>query len=170
MASAGIVGGSGYTGALLAELLLKHPSVKLAAISSETLAGEPVRQHLPRLRSDLAFCSQADLGGVDIAFLCTPHGDAAPIAKQLLDDGVKVIDLSADFRLDAATYAEWYGEHPHPELLPGVYGLTELHRDGGGRGGPRRQPRLLPDGGAAGAHAAQAARARRRRSSTPSPG
>ena len=88
-----------------------------------------MQQHLPRLRSDLAFCSQADLGGVDVAFVCTPHGDAAPIAKQLLDDGVKVIDLSADFRLDAATYAAWYGEHPHPELLPGVYGLTELHRD-----------------------------------------
>jgi N-acetyl-gamma-glutamyl-phosphate reductase len=129
VASAGIVGGSGYTGALLAELLLRHPSVKLAAISSETFAGEPVQQHLPRLRSDLAFCSQADLGGVDIAFLCTPHGDTAPIAKKLLDDGVKVIDLSADFRLDAATYNEWYGEHPYPELLPGVYGLTELHRE-----------------------------------------
>jgi N-acetyl-gamma-glutamyl-phosphate reductase len=128
VAGVGVVGGSGYTGALLAELLLRHPSVKLAAISSETLAGEPVRQHLPRLRSDLAFCSQADLGGVDVAFLCTPHGEAAPIARQLLDDGVKVIDLSADFRLDAATYGEWYGEHPHPELLPGVYGLTELHR------------------------------------------
>jgi N-acetyl-gamma-glutamyl-phosphate reductase len=129
VAAVGIVGGSGYTGALLAELLLKHPSVKLAAISSETFAGQPVQQHLPRLRSDLAFCSQADLGGVDVAFLCTPHGDAAPIATQLLDDGVKVVDLSADFRLDAATYAAWYGEHPHPELLPGVYGLTELHRE-----------------------------------------
>ena len=129
VASVGIVGGSGYTGALLAELLLRHPSVKLAAVSSETLAGEPVQQHLPRLRSDLSFCSQADLCGVDVAFLCTPHGDTAPIAKKLLDDGVKVIDLSADFRLDAATYGEWYGEHPYPELLPGVYGLTELHRD-----------------------------------------
>jgi N-acetyl-gamma-glutamyl-phosphate reductase len=129
VASAGIVGGSGYTGALLAELLLRHPSVKLAAISSETLAGQPVQQHLPRLRSDLVFCSLADLAGVDVAFLCTPHGDTAPIAKRLLDGGVKVIDLSADFRLDAATYGEWYGEHPHPELLPGVYGLTELHRD-----------------------------------------
>jgi N-acetyl-gamma-glutamyl-phosphate reductase len=129
VASAGIVGGSGYTGALLAELLLKHPSVKLAAISSETLAGEPVQQHLPRLRSDITFCSLADLAGVDVAFLCTPHGDTAPIAKKLLAGGVKVIDLSADFRLDAATYNEWYGEHPHPELLPGVYGLTELHRD-----------------------------------------
>lgn len=129
VASAGIVGGSGYTGALLAELLLKHSSVKLAAVSSETLAGEPLQKHLPRLRSDLAFCSQADLGGVDVAFLCTPHGDTAPIAKKLLDGGVKVVDLSADFRLDAATYSEWYGEHPYPEMLPGVYGLTELHRD-----------------------------------------
>ena len=128
VASAGIVGGSGYTGALLAELLIKHPSVTLAAISSETLAGQPVQQHLPRVRAGLDFCSQAELGDVDVAFVCTPHGEAAPIAKQLLDDGVKVIDLSADFRLDAATYAEWYGEHPHPELLPGVYGLTELHR------------------------------------------
>ena len=126
---AGIVGGGGYTGALLAELLLKHPSVKLAAISSETLAGQPVQQHLPRLRGGLSFCRQDDLGGVDVAFVCTPHGEAAPIAKRLLGDGVKVIDLSADFRLDAATYAEWYGEHPHPELLPGVYGLTELHRE-----------------------------------------
>jgi N-acetyl-gamma-glutamyl-phosphate reductase len=129
VASVGIVGGSGYTGALLAELLLRHPSVKLTAISSETLAGDPVQQHLPRLRSELSFCSPADLGGVDVAFLCSPHGGAAPIAKQLLDDGVKVIDLSADFRHDAATYAQWYGEHPHPELLPGVYGLTELHRE-----------------------------------------
>jgi N-acetyl-gamma-glutamyl-phosphate reductase len=129
VASAGIVGGSGYTGALLAELLLRHPSVKLAAISSETLAGQPVQQHLPRLRTGLDFCSLADLAGVDVAFLCTPHGDTAPIAKKLLDGGVKVIDLSADFRLDAATYSDWYGEHPHPELLPGVYGLTELHRD-----------------------------------------
>jgi len=129
VAGAGIVGGSGYTGALLAELLLRHPSVKLSAISSETFAGQPVQQHLPRVRSDLAFCSQADLDGVDVAFLCTPHGEAAPIAKQLLDGGVKVIDLSADFRLDAATYAAWYQEHPNPELLPGVYGLTELHRD-----------------------------------------
>jgi N-acetyl-gamma-glutamyl-phosphate reductase len=83
-----------------------------------------VQRHLPRLRADLEFCGQAELAGVDIAFLCTPHGEAAGVAKRLLDDGARVIDLSADFRLDAATYAEWYGEHPFPELLPGVYGLT----------------------------------------------
>ena len=75
--SVAIVGGSGYTGALLAELLLRHPSVKLAAVSSETLAGQPVRQHLPRVRSGLAFCGQAEVGGVDVAFVCTPHGEAA---------------------------------------------------------------------------------------------
>ena len=129
VAPVGIVGGSGYTGALLAELLLHHPSVALTAISSESLAGEPVQKHLPRVRGGLTFCSQMELSGVDVAFLCTPHGEAASAAKRLLDDGARVIDLSADFRLTAAAYAEWYGEHPHPELLPGVYGLTELHRE-----------------------------------------
>jgi len=129
VATAGIVGGSGYTGALLAELLLHHPSVKLTHMSSETLSGDAVQQHLPRVRAGLQFCSQVDLVGVDVAFLCTPHGQAATVAKRLLDDGARVIDLSADFRLTAPAYAEWYGEHPHPELLPGVYGLTELHRE-----------------------------------------
>ena len=129
VATAGIVGGSGYTGALLAELLLRHPSVLLTRISSESLAGEPVGRHLPRVRGDLAFCRESEVQGVDVAFVCTPHGEAARVVKRLLDSGTRVIDLSADFRLDAATYAEWYGEHPFPELLPGVYGLTELHRD-----------------------------------------
>jgi len=129
VATAGIVGGSGYTGALLAELLLHHPSVKLTHMSSETLIGEPVQYHLPRVRAGLEFCSQSDLGGVDVVFVCTPHGGAATIAKRLLGGGARVIDLSADFRLTAEAYAEWYGEHPYPELLPGVYGLTELHRE-----------------------------------------
>jgi N-acetyl-gamma-glutamyl-phosphate reductase len=129
LAQVGIVGGSGYTGALLAELLLHHPSVKLTHISSESLAGEPVRRHLPRVRTGLAFCTQAEVRGVDLAFVCTPHGQAAPVVKRLLDGGAKVIDLSADFRLGADAYAQWYGEHPCPELTPGVYGLTELHRD-----------------------------------------
>jgi N-acetyl-gamma-glutamyl-phosphate reductase len=129
VATAGIVGGSGYTGALLAELLLHHPSVKLTHMSSETLKGDAVQQHLPRVRAGLEFCGQSDLSGVDVVFVCTPHGEAATVAKHLLDDGARVIDLSADFRLSAETYAEWYGEHPHPELLPGVYGLTELHRE-----------------------------------------
>jgi len=128
VASVAVIGGSGYTGALLAELVLGHPSVGLAHVTSESLAGDRVAKHHPRLRTGLAFCAQAEVGGVDLAFVCLPHGEAAPVVKRLLDTGAKVVDLSADFRLDAATYTEWYGEHPFPEMLPGVYGLTELHR------------------------------------------
>jgi N-acetyl-gamma-glutamyl-phosphate reductase len=129
LATVGIVGGSGYTGALLAELLLRHPSVSLTHMSSETLSGQTVRRHLPRVRAGLEFCHEADVRDVDIAFVCTPHGQAAAVARRLLGGGARVIDLSADFRLSANDYALWYGEHPHPELLPGVYGLTELHRE-----------------------------------------
>lgn len=129
VAKAAVVGASGYTGALLAELLLRHPSVALTHLTSETLAGDAVAAHLPRLRTGLAFCPEASVEGVDVAFVCTPHGQAAPVVRRLLDAGARVVDLSADFRLDAATYAAWYGEHPYPEMLPGVYGLTELHRD-----------------------------------------
>ncbi len=124
-----VVGASGYTGALLAELLLSHPGVALEQLSSEQLAGAPVAEHLPRLRTGLSFVSPAEIGGVDVAFVCAPHGQAAHVVARLLDDGARVVDLSADFRLDADTYTAWYGPHPCPELLPAaVYGLTELHR------------------------------------------
>ena len=127
--SVAVVGAAGYTGALLCELLLRHLGVRLAQASSGQLAGEPVAAHRPRLRTPLAFCAPEDVGGVDVAFVCTPHGEAAPVVARLLDDGARVIDLSADFRLSAADYEEWYGPHPCPELLPeAVYGLTELHR------------------------------------------
>ena len=69
-----MVGASGYTGALLAELLLSHPGVALEQLSSEQLAGAPVAEHLPRLRTDLSFVSPAEVGGVDVAFVCAPHG------------------------------------------------------------------------------------------------
>jgi N-acetyl-gamma-glutamyl-phosphate reductase len=129
VASVAVVGASGYTGALLAELLLRHPSIALTHLTSESLAGQAVARHLARLRTDLEFCAEVEVQGVDLAFVCTPHGQAAPVVRRLLDTGAKVVDLSADFRLDAASYGEWYGEHPYPEMLPGVYGLTELHRD-----------------------------------------
>ena len=99
-ATAGIIGGSGYTGALLAELLLRHPSVTLTHVSSETLAGEPVARHLPRIRTGLSFCKESEIEGVDVAFVCTPHGEAARVARRLLDQGARVVDLCADFRLD----------------------------------------------------------------------
>ncbi len=125
----GIVGASGYTGALLAELLLGHPDVDLVAVSSSSLRGSLVSQSLPRVRADLAFCDDEEVGEVDVAFLCLPEGQAAPVARRLLDGGALVVDLSPDFRLSLEAYREWYGEHPCPELLPGVYGLPELHRD-----------------------------------------
>jgi N-acetyl-gamma-glutamyl-phosphate reductase len=125
-----VVGAAGFTGALLAELLLRHPGVALVQLSSERLAGAPVAKHLPRLKTGLAFTSPAEVGGVDVAFVCAPHGQAAHAVRRLLDGGARVIDLSADFRLDVETYAAWYQPHPYPELVPeAVYGLTELHRD-----------------------------------------
>ncbi|MEZ5126120.1 MAG: N-acetyl-gamma-glutamyl-phosphate reductase [Thermoleophilia bacterium] len=127
--SVGIVGGSGYTGALLAELLLRHSSVRLTHVSSESLRGQSVHAQLPRVRTSLEFCAAADVTGVDLAFVCLPHLEAARVVKRLLDEGTRVVDLSADYRLSAETYAEWYGPHPHPELTPGVYGLTEFNRD-----------------------------------------
>jgi N-acetyl-gamma-glutamyl-phosphate reductase len=127
--TAAVVGASGYTGALLCELLLRHPGVALEQVSSEQLAGALVADHLPRLRTALSFSAPAEVGGTDIAFVCAPHGQAAHVVSRLLDDGARVVDLSADFRLDAETYAAWYRPHPYPELLPqAVYGLTELQR------------------------------------------
>ncbi len=127
--TAGIVGASGFAGALLAELLLRHPSVRLVAASSTSLLGRPLREALPRLRSDLRFCTDDEVTGVDVAFTCLPHGRAAVTVKRLLDEGIRVVDLSADFRLTADEYAEWYGEHPYPELLPAVYGIPEFNRE-----------------------------------------
>jgi N-acetyl-gamma-glutamyl-phosphate reductase len=126
---AAVVGGSGYTGALLAELLLRHPSLRLGAVSSDTQAGTQVAAALPRVRADLAFCRHNEVADIDAAFVCLPDGAAAPVVKRLLDGGVRVVDLSPDFRLDAQAYAEWYGAHPYPGMLPAVYGLTELNRE-----------------------------------------
>jgi N-acetyl-gamma-glutamyl-phosphate reductase len=127
--TAAVVGGSGYTGALLAELLARHSSFALVALSSDARAGSAVAAALPRLHTDLHFCRHDAVAGVDAAFICLPDGAAAPIAKRLLDEGAAVVDLSPDFRLTAAAYEEWYGPHAYPAMLPGVYGLTELHRD-----------------------------------------
>ncbi len=127
--TAGIVGASGFAGALIVEMLLPRDDVRLRFVSSASFAGKPVRQTLPRIRTELDFCSNDQVAGVDVAFVCLPHGQAATVVKRLLDDGARVIDLSADFRLPPDLYAEWYGEHPYPELLPAAYGLPELHRE-----------------------------------------
>lgn len=130
-----IIGASGYSGQELIRLLLRHPHVEIVAFTSRQYAGKPVADVFPRFRGQTtaAFIAPkvADIAA-DVAFLALPHGVAAEFAAPLLKQGVKVLDLSADFRLkSAATYKEFYEhEHPAPELLAkAVYGLPELHRD-----------------------------------------
>jgi N-acetyl-gamma-glutamyl-phosphate reductase len=132
-----IVGASGYTGMELLRLLLVHPQVELVAATSRQEAGKPVQSIFPRFRgapgATLSFIEPDPdaiaVTGAKVAFLALPHGVAAEIARALLERGLKVIDLSADFRLrDPAVYQEFYGhEHPAPDLLSeAVYGLPEV--------------------------------------------
>ncbi len=132
-----IVGASGYTGQELLRLLLVHPNVELVAATSRQEAGKPLSAVFPRFRklpgADLPFIEPDPdaiaATGAQAAFLALPHGVAAEIARALLERGLKVIDLSADFRLhDAAVYQEFY-DHPHPApdlLSRAVYGLPEV--------------------------------------------
>jgi N-acetyl-gamma-glutamyl-phosphate reductase len=136
MIKAGIVGGTGYTGVELLRLLAQHPGAELRAITSRKEAGTPVSAMFPSLRRhvDLAF-SEPDakaLRGCDVVFFATPHGVAMNDAPALIDAGVKVIDLSADFRLqDLAEWERWYKmKHTAPALVrEAVYGLCELNRE-----------------------------------------
>ena len=135
-----IVGASGYTGRELVRLLLGHPLVDLVAATSRAEAGHTLADVFPRFAklpgSGLAFIDPdartIAASGAKAAFLALPHGVAAEIAGALLGHGLRVIDLSADFRLhDPAIYEEFYGSaHPAPELLKqAVYGLPEIHGD-----------------------------------------
>jgi N-acetyl-gamma-glutamyl-phosphate reductase len=121
----GIVGASGYSGEILVKLLLGHPRVTLAAITSRSQVGKPLAAVIPSVRGadrGLTF-SDSDasaLAASDIAlfFLALPHGAAATYAKALVASGKRVIDLSADFRIaELAAYQKYYGEHHAPELL-----------------------------------------------------
>ncbi len=137
MVKVGIVGGTGYTGVELLRLLAQHPQAEVAVITSRSEAGVKVADMYPNLRGhydNLAFSvpDVATLGACDVVFFATPHGVAHALAGELLAAGTKVIDLSADFRLqDAEEWAKWYGQpHGAPELLPeAVYGLPEVNRE-----------------------------------------
>ncbi|HHJ4328375.1 TPA: N-acetyl-gamma-glutamyl-phosphate reductase [Klebsiella pneumoniae] len=137
MIKVGIVGGTGYTGVELLRLLAGHPQAEVAVITSRSEAGVRVADMYPNLRGHydrLAFSvpDAATLGRCDLVFFATPHGVAHALAGELLAAGTRVIDLSADFRLqDAAEWAQWYGQpHGAPELLPeAVYGLPEVNRE-----------------------------------------
>ena len=131
----GIVGGTGYTGVELLRLLSAHPNVRLHAITSRKEEGMPVSAMFPNLRGhvDLAFSTpeNAALTECDVVFFATPHGVAMAQARELIDAGVKVIDLAADFRLqDTTVFEKWY-KMPHscPDILrESAYGLVELNR------------------------------------------
>ncbi|MGD0198191.1 MAG: N-acetyl-gamma-glutamyl-phosphate reductase [Solirubrobacteraceae bacterium] len=128
-----VAGASGYAGALAARLIDRHPIFELSAITSRSEAGKRHSDIYPHHRV-AATLEELDLerhANVDAAIVAYPHGASAPLVAALLERGVRVIDLSADFRLrDVATYEQWYVKHPHPDVIErAVYGLTELHRD-----------------------------------------
>lgn len=130
---ASIVGGSGYTGGELLRLLLAHPFVEVAKVSSRSLATQPVHRSHPNLRghTDLTFVQPDEIAPCDVLFLCMPHGTAANQIDRWRPLAPLVIDLSADLRLsDGERYQRWYGEtHPNPgALAEAVYGLPEVSR------------------------------------------
>lgn len=133
----GVVGASGYVGGETLRLLVNHPKVEITEVTSRQHVGEYLHRVQPSLKgfTDLAF-TELDYERLaercDLVFTAVPHGTATEIVKALYDRGVKVIDLSADYRLhDQAGYEKWYGwQHPHPDYLPkSVFGVPELHRD-----------------------------------------
>jgi N-acetyl-gamma-glutamyl-phosphate reductase len=130
-ASVLVAGGSGYAGALAARLVDRHPEFELAGVTSRSDAGRRLSDLYPHHRVD-AVMRELDVardGDVDAAIVAYPHGAAAPVVAALRERGVRVVDLSADFRLrDRPTYEQWYGEHGAPQLFgTGVYGLPELY-------------------------------------------
>jgi N-acetyl-gamma-glutamyl-phosphate reductase len=136
MIRAGIVGGTGYTGVELLRILALHAEVEVAVVTSRADAGLRVDALYPSLRGyiDVVFSSpdMETLAQCDVVFFATPNGTAMLMAGQLLARGIKVIDLSADFRLkDAQEWSRWYGmEHACPDLLAeAVYGLPEVNRE-----------------------------------------
>ena len=127
---AGIINVTGYAGVELARLLSRHPQVELVSVTGRSTAGMRLDEVFPHITgSNLVI--EAELGDVDLAFSAMPHKESAAEVLPLLKRGIKVVDLSADFRLkDAGEYTEWYGfTHPAPQILEqAVYGLPELHR------------------------------------------
>ncbi|MDJ1016095.1 MAG: N-acetyl-gamma-glutamyl-phosphate reductase [Paracoccaceae bacterium] len=130
-----ILGASGYTGAELIRLIATHPSFRIAALSGDRKAGQPMASVYPHLRHmdlpDLARIEDIDLKDVDLVFCALPHATSQAVISELSED-LKVVDLSADFRLgDPAEYEKWYGK-PHSATAlqkEAVYGLTEFYRE-----------------------------------------
>lgn len=132
---ASVIGASGYTGAELVRILLTHPNVEIVSLIAESNAGQPISAIYPHFSHadlpDLIHISKANWKNVDVAFCCLPHGTTHEVAASL-PKHVKIIDISADFRInDLDTYKHWYEkEHKAPKLQKeAVYGLTEINRE-----------------------------------------
>jgi N-acetyl-gamma-glutamyl-phosphate reductase len=128
-----VAGATGFAGALAAQLLWRHPGFELVALTGRSERGRRLEDLYPRYRVPLEIeeLDVEHLEGIDAAVVAYPHAAAAPAVGALRERGVRVVDLSADFRLASLdTYERWYGPHPRPDLLgEAVYGLTELHRE-----------------------------------------
>jgi N-acetyl-gamma-glutamyl-phosphate reductase len=133
VASVGVLGASGYAGALAAALIHRHPFFELAYATSRSEVGLMLDEVHPRtrVRMELEEYAVARHGSVDAALVAYPHAAAAPVVEELRAAGVRVVDFSADFRLrDRDVYEQWYGPHKAPDAFgTGVYGLPELYRD-----------------------------------------
>ena len=137
MIKVGVIGASGYVGGELLRLLVVHPDVELSVLTSRQNSGDYVHRVHPSLKGfiDLTF-SPMELDKIvnqcDLVFVSVPHGNALNIVKDLYSTDIKIVDLSADFRLkNPDDYVKWYGwEHPFPDLLSkSVYGIPEIHRN-----------------------------------------
>lgn len=135
MLAVGVVGGTGYTGAELLRLLVTHPQVNLKYVTSRSESGRKVADLFPNLRgfTDVCFTEPvaSTLAECDVVFFATPNGTAMKMVPELIENGVRVIDLAADFRLqDAAVWKQWYGmDHACTDVLAeAVYGLPEINR------------------------------------------
>jgi N-acetyl-gamma-glutamyl-phosphate reductase len=133
---AAVVGGSGYTGAELLRLLAGHPEIEVALVTADSNAGASVAELYPSLATayegvTYEAVAPSELAGLDLVFLCLPHGQSQAIAADLVDTVAHVVDLGADFRLPVGDYEQWYGE---PHTAPGLverfaFGMPELYRD-----------------------------------------
>ena len=133
MANVAVVGASGFAGALCASLVERHPRLALEVVTARADAGRSLADLYPRYRVDRkleTFDSDRVAEACDAALVAYPHGVSAPVVEELRTRGLRVVDLSADFRVPLELYERWYGPHPAPKLIEeAVYGLTELRRD-----------------------------------------
>ncbi len=133
MIIASVLGATGYTGAVLTDILAWHPDVRLSALTSKSYVGRRVSDVFPHLRVSEAYVQYSPevVEGSDVVFVCYPHAEAHEVVAALVDSGHRVVDLSADFRLtDPRAYQDWYGfVHPRPDLVAeAAFGLPEVYR------------------------------------------